>query len=252
MFAWLRRLLKRVRTGYLPDPPDSRDRPIGRLRLATEIPAAHSLDDPRLSPVKDQGGTSSCVGQAVANGVRLAFRALGRTVPDLSALFAYFNARREAGQRVTDSGTYIRSAIKALTKLGICAEAAWPQRSPVNRQPRWGAYRGAHDFRGVRGYYRIPERDVQSVREAIASGRPVVGGWQVDRPFTSNSGPEVQGPCTGPSIGGHAMLIVAYLENGNFVILNSWGPDWRTNGRQVVSEAFVREARDKWAIDMAA
>jgi hypothetical protein len=167
-------------------------------------------------------------------------------------LFPYYNARRYHQRSVSDNGTGVRYTIKAAKRFGLTLESVWPMRPAyVNRKPGWNAYRMAHDRHGVRGYYRIPRGDVDSVRRAIASGWPVVAWWVIDQAFKSSKGPTVIGPCDlTKRAGNHCMLIPSYYDNGDLGLLNSWGAGWRHNGRQRVTEAFVAEGRDLWAIDV--
>jgi hypothetical protein len=249
----LRRLFSsRPVWGALPDPPDSRDTLITSAGLPDKLPPAATVD--RGQPPKSQGRSGSCVGQGVAEGFQLALLGLGRECPELSALFVYYNARRyHQRRRVTDNGTSVRFGIKAARRFGVCTERVWPMRvASKNRKPGWSAYRGAHDYHGIRNYYRIDRSDdLDNVRRAIANGLPVVAWWRIDKAFKGNTGATVIGPCDPNTYAGnHCMLIVSYYDNGDFGILNSWGSRWRHNGRQRVTAPFVRAGMDKWAIDV--
>lgn len=239
--------------GYRPDQRDDRDHML-RLQapgLPPRAPQKASVLTARYA-IKDQGGTASCVGQALANAVRLGYLVGNESqCPDLSALFAYFNGRKESGDDVVvDSGTYLRESVKAIQKFGLAPELAWPFSAwNVNKQPSWNSYRTAHDYRGLRAYYRISSGDVDGVRAAIASKRPVVAGWMVSRSFVEHTGNGVIGPQLEPFLGGHALLIGAY-DGPHFTIVNSWGEAWGKRGLATVDEGFVRQARDIWAIDV--
>lgn len=236
--------------GYLKDPVDLDDRLFSELAgLSSAIPPDASVDSGVV--VKDQDGTSSCVGQAVAQALRLAYMVDGKQAPDLSASYVYYNARRNHYSTVADIGTYIRSAMKMVIKLGVPEESLCPfVPSKINSKPSWDAYRYAFQHRGIRGYYRIPSGDVDAVRKSLANRKPVVAGWKVDKAFQSRTGPDVIDAITKDFIGGHAMVIVAYDNASTFTLLNSWGRTWRRNGRQRVSEDFIRKAYDCWSIDV--
>lgn len=247
-FATLSRWRWRGFVGWIPDPRDPRDKSIDVLGLATDIAPEHSLD--RGFAPKDQSRSNSCTGQGAATALRLAYLAQGIDCPDLSALFPYYTGRREHQTRVTDDGTFIRATVKSIARFGICAEHRWPfALSRVNRQPGWSAFRAAHDYRGLRGYYRIPKGDTMAVRRAIHADRPVIAGWEVNRAFTLRTGPEVIDTLIGPFIGGHCMTIAAYHRDDTFTLLNSWGA-WRQNGRQRVTEGFIAKGIDLWALDI--
>lgn len=246
--GWFQRWRWRGFWGCHPDPLDRRDRLIGELGLAPDIAPEASID--RHFAPKNQARSQSCCGQGLAAGLRLAYLAQGIDCPELSALFPYYTGRREYTTRVRDVGTYIRAVVKATVRFGVPPELRWAfAMTRVNRQPVWSAFRAAHDFRGLRGYYRIPKGDTDSVRRAIHAKCPVIAGWSVDEAFTKVTGPNVIGPCRGTIVGGHCMAIVSYHRDRTFTLLNSWGANWRNGGRQRVTDDFVAEGSDLWALD---
>lgn len=238
--------------GYLPDKHDPRDLKLSaRLGALAESPppASASVKNDAVGP-KDQGQTSSCTGQAAAQAVRLAYLWAGDECPELSALFAYYMGRAQYGGETSDDGSYLRTVIRGVQQLGLAEEAVWPfADEQVNHHPRIGAYRSAYDRRGLRHYHRIDSGDVDGVRRAIASGYPVVGGWQIGQSFLDWDG---QGAISGQvmPVGGHALPIVAYAADGTFELLNSWGPGWGRNGYAVVDEMFVSAIQDAWAVEV--
>jgi hypothetical protein len=227
--------------GYLKDPPDTRDRDFRMLGVGESPPSASVRSRP-VQP-KDQKGTQSCAGQAVAQGIRTAYLQLGLECPDLSGLSLYHWSRALWGGQKSDGGTYLRTTIQAAQKLGCPAETKWPFSVPnVNKAPPPTALFDGARRRGLRSYYRVP---------AIAAGYPVVGGWQIDRDFLNNSGPaRIDYIRPSAFIGGHAMLIEEYDSSG-FGLLNSYGLDWREDGRAECTDAFVAQAIDLWAIDVS-
>jgi hypothetical protein len=211
----------RRRFGWLPDLLDARDRRFAELDLPERVPLEATLLTKPVA-IADQNGTGSCVGQAVAQGVRMAYR-VGNSepCPTLSALFVYFNARKLGGEKLVDDGTTLRNGIKAVQKFGICPETEWPfAKAAVNRMPDWAAFRYAHDRRGVRGYYRIDDGDLLAVKRAIANRRPVVAGWQVSPSFVAHRGATVVGGQQTPFVGGHAMVVAGYTVS-SWRIVNS-------------------------------
>lgn len=238
--------------GYVPDPPDSRDLELDVLGLAgSGLPVAHSLLS-HCGPVLDQGGTNSCVAQSIAQAIRTEQRADGDDDAQLiSRLALYFDARAQHGAELRDAGTYIRAAFKALARLGAPPEAAWPWNvRRINRSPSFSARWAAHDFRGVRGYYRIYDRGadrLHAIRSAIASNRPVVAGWAIDADFTRDAGPHVIG-AQGKTVGRHAMALVGY-DGDQFELVNSWGTGWRNGGFARVTSEFVLASEDVWVVD---
>lgn len=238
--------------GYLQDKPDARDSKfaarLGAL-AASPPPASASVKNPAVGP-KDQGMTSSCTGQAVSQAVRLGYLWSGHACPELSALFAYYMGRAEYGGETSDDGSYLRTVIKGVVTLGVPDEAAWPfVEHDVNRHPNYRAYRAAFDRKGARGYHRIDAGDVDGVRRAIASGYPVVGGWDVDQGFVDWNGQTVISGQIAP-IGGHALPVVSYAADGTFELLNSWGAGYGRRGYAVVDETFIAQGTDLWAVEV--
>lgn len=245
-------LLRRRGLGWVPNAPDDRDRDVDQMGLAAAAPAEVDLM-PFAGPVRDQGPSSSCVGQALAAAVTIREAEAGFVCGPASALHPYYHARRMAGPVVRDAGCYIRLACSSMVKLGIPDERHWPFRLlRVNRRPGWDAERHAHQRRGG-GYYGISDWGdgrVEAVRAALAAGHPVVFGTQVGRSFVPDVGPVVAGVPRDdePLAGGHAMVLVGYETRPDglvFRCLNSWGDRWRDGGTCWLTEEYVRWARTR-------
>ena len=237
--------------GYYPDEPDPRDIHLADLVLkGMDLPRRVSLTERYSFSSRDQGATNSCVGFAVSTAIRAALEIDRKVRPELSALFVYYVSRKEHqfGPLLLDGGTYLRTALKAVIRFGVPTERLHPASLGTSRAPSWRALRDAHDYRGVRGYYRIAAGDVHGVRLALASGRPVVGGFLVGKSFLDTNGPHRIVQQSAPFVGGHALVVSGY-DGDDFEIVNSWGPSWRNGGRAFVSEAFMGAGMDLWAID---
>jgi hypothetical protein len=237
--------------GYLPDEPDHRDRYLAELLLGTiDLPRRVSLTDQYTFSARNQGATNACVGFAVSTALRAALEIDRKKRPELSAFFVYYLARKEHdfSPILLDGGTYLRAALKAVIRFGAAEERLHPASAGTSRAPSWRALRDAYDYRGLRGYYRIPAGDVQGVRQALASGRPVVAGFLVGQSFLDNDGPTRIVQQSAPFAGGHAVVVSGY-DGDDFEIVNSWGASWRNGGRAKISEAFMGAGTDLWAID---
>ena len=246
------RLLGQPALGYKPCGKDSRDQACSVLleRIgAASGTLPESIDLWRDYPIIDQAGTQSCAGCSVAQGLRIAFAEDGRSVPALSALFLYYNARRDAAPAATsvsDDGTTFRNVMRGLMRLGVCPESRWPiQTITENTRPSWLAYRDAADYRGLRGYYRCASID--DIKRALGARRPVVIGLDVDSEFVKTNGPGYVADTPG-GLGGHGVLLTGYDKQGRFHLVNSWGSRWR-GGKILVGEAFVRRNQAAWALD---
>lgn len=233
-----------------PDVPDPRDRPFAaHPASAASIPAAASVDVASVHP-KNQLQTSSCVGNAWSQALRLAYLATGVECPELSALYVYRIARNIDGT-TGDDGSFLRSGAQAVQKLGCAPESEWPfAESKIADQPTFQMEHAAFDRDGVRRYYRIAAGDTNGVRKAIAAKLPVVAGWDVDNAFCSSDGTQLIDVQNQADIaGGHAIAIVGYRADGTFDLINSWG-QWGHNGRFRVTEGFMAAGTDLWALSL--
>jgi hypothetical protein len=182
---------------------------------------------------------------AAAQAFRLSLLAAGVECPELSALHNYVLNRATWGGQGVDAGSYVRAAMKAIAKFGICTEALWPfAMLRVNRSPSMGAFHDGYHRRLLEGFYRIGTP--AEVRYAIGVERAaVVGGFKVGKAFMAYESGVLEAPEEG---GGHAIVIEDYLPDGSFGILNSWGAGWGQRGRGRVSEGWVRAGTDLWAV----
>lgn len=237
------------RFGCLPDYEDLRDLFFGAHpeALVPALPWA-SIEN-SLVVSKAQGNTNACTGCAMAQSLRLTLLKRGVECPELSDMAIYRTARNLDGEK-NDLGSYLRSVIKAVQKVGAPTEAHWPHNeAKVNAQVPFGAVHSGFDASGLRHYYRVTS--VDAVRRAISSGLGVVGGWQVTEAFRDWDGNGLA-PNHGDKIGGHALPIVAYGTDGTFRLLNSWGTGWGQHGYAIVDEAFIDSGSDLWALDISA
>ena len=149
-----------------------------------------------------------------------------------------------------DDGTYIRLCFEVLSRFGICREdlpagkGGWPYNlTKVATLPDLMAMRAATAHR-IHSYYRITEKGndrLEAIITALQGKHPVVFGTSIDDAFLSvkDLTPWVK---TGPSIGGHATIIVGYLRGLGFIVKNSWGQDWGENGFCIMKpEVFLSD-----------
>ncbi len=244
--------------GYLEDPVDTRDWDIDKMGLASAPQGAggHSLMEFE-GEIYNQGRSNSCVGQAIGGAIhnvenQAAARGVDIVPAKPAVLCIYYPSRVEhEGRRVTDNGTYLRTAASALFKLGCPNDSEWPfsdRTAKVNRRPRMGATMRGMGRRGGE-YYRILEAGdgrITAIKAALHAGHPVCFGTRVNNAFLSSNGPsliEIPGGI-GDFAGGHAMVIVAYKHTDPagtlFKVRNSWGTGWRDGGYAWLTEEYIR------------
>ncbi|MEQ8557429.1 MAG: C1 family peptidase [Henriciella sp.] len=218
--------------GCLPDEP-GQSFPTLEKTGAIERPAKVDLRS-YCSPVEDQRKVGSCVANAVVGALEYHQVRRGERVRDLSRLFVYYNARKLADKEIHDTGSSRRKALASVLGWGVCPEAMWPyQHAMVNEPPTKDCYTAAERFRGVE-FAELEHGD--AVKDALASGLPVVFGMAVPRLLMGIEGRKgrMRPPAGGrweDARSGHAMLIVGYDDRENaFLVRNSWGTDWGEEG----------------------
>jgi C1A family cysteine protease len=147
-----------------------------------------------------------------------------------SRLFWYYNVRVLEGTAGVDSGGQLRDMVKALARQGVCPESEYPYLvSRFARKPPKRCYRHAAEHQAIR-YMRVPQ-EKDSLRAAVAAGKPVAFGMTVYESFESEAVArtgKVPVPArTERDVGGHAMAIVGYDERRvAYLVRNSWGTAW--------------------------
>ena len=242
---------------WVKDPVDTRDH-IWQIQPLTAIPSSVDLR-PYSSAIEDQGQLGSCTGNAIAAAIELVDRKKNKPL-EVSRLFIYYQERLLEGTISVDAGAYIRDGIKACYTWGAPVESLWPYTiSKFATKPSTAAYTDALR-RKVTGYQRCT--DFAAVKNALASGYPVVAGFSVYSSFyniTSNGIMPYPNVTTEHSLGGHAICIVGYNDNyggtpgnGRFICKNSWSSRWGKNGYfympyQVIQNTFM--SSDFWVIN---
>jgi hypothetical protein len=208
-------------------------------------------------PVGNQGQQGSCVAWSSAYGARSILEAArtNQRQTVFSPSFLYNQIGLDGCQ-----GSYINRAMEYMTKQGSVTYQQFPyDENDCSRVPDRSLIQEAGKYK-MRGYNRLSAGDrndaidITAIKQNLAQGAPVVIGMMVGQSFMQNMlGKDVWIP--EPSdrnmmgFGGHAMCVVGYDNKkygGAFLIMNSWGPEWGTNGfawvRYPEFNYFVREA----------
>jgi len=248
-------------TGWIPDPPDSRDytvahprvRPaLDRLQIAAPvIPLPAAVDLRTFFPVPvNQGALNSCTAATTAGLISyFQQKAYGRSL-DASVMFLYKAARNLLGAH-GDSGAVLRTAMQALRLFGVAPEFVWPS-DPMNldAEPQAFHYAYASNYK-AKTYYRLdepglsPDALMARVRTNLAAQLPSMFGFFVF-PSIVLAGPDgaIPYPVRGETpTESHALVAVGYddarqVRNpidgrttiGALRVRNSWGPAWGDGG----------------------
>jgi hypothetical protein len=199
------------------------------LGQAEELPQALVLAYVRPRIV--QRG-NSCYGAAFAHALIGSARRVGYEIdPSYLAIYALARELQHPNAKtLPDEGSFTHRVLEAITDWGIVDRKRWPDWSDV-LAPTPIDVKEAGSLALVTGIYRIyedgPARTTR-IREAIAQGHHVVFGMEVDRRYEVWREGTYDG-LQGPSLGGHAQVIVGYAP-GRFLVLNSWGSAWGEDG----------------------
>jgi hypothetical protein len=237
--------------GYLHDKLPDSVKPLHTLIGASSVlPDSASVRDLRVSP-KNQSSTDSCLGMSGAQAWRISALKLGLPCPDLSGLVPYKLGRASLGMGDQDNGMSYGGLTAAVERFGMASEESYPfSVLKVNWNIPATALHDAYDRRGIRGIYAIDQADADGVRRALAKGICVIGAWQVDGAFMTNTGDTLIDVPTGSILGYHSMVIEDYEPDGTFGILNHYDIVWRLNGRCRFTERYVKSSMGFLAFDL--
>jgi C1A family cysteine protease len=239
--------------GFLRDPDQTNGNDFKGFVLRSTLKASSSDVSLReFCTDTSQWDIGACAGNATADSIEILSALAHPEEPaeQLSRLFVYSMARTRDGTLEKDGGTYIRSCFDVLSTLGICKETTWPyDTSKVFVSPSLLAQREALGHK-IHSYYRIKatgDGRLDEIVSALKSHHPVVFGTLIDSSFMPNSGSGLIDKPVGNTIGGHAMIVVGYIE-GNFLVKNSWGSNWRDGGFALFTPEYMMwdETCDLW------
>lgn len=230
------------------------------------------------APIMDQGQFGSCTGHGTSQLIYTAMNAAGDPlpwVPSQSDPYAGGRARARAAAadptkplpKLTDDGAMPADVMAWISNWGI-RKSKGPtadgrnsdcDSSNVNAEPTLEQLEEDVLFVVV-GEYRIDETADDVVTQicfCLDEGIPVGIGAFVDTVFEdwSPGSSPVPAPNTNdPTGGGHWFAIQGYITlNGKrvFKITNSWGIGWGDGGHAYVSEEFVKQAWDLYAMQVS-
>ncbi len=220
--------------GTAKDRRDSRDYLYEPPRFKAKLPRQVDLR-PHMPPVYNQHHLNSCSANAIAAAVWFEERHRhDPRHPSPSRLFIYYNERAIEGCIAHNEPVSLRDGYKTVARHGVCTERMWPYDvRRFRRCPPKHCYVRAEDHRAIR-YARL-EQSLRTMRVCLAAGQPFTAGFAVHETFKSKLVKET-GVVPLPSprerrLGGHAMLVVGYLEDSrHFIVRNSWGSSWGAGG----------------------
>lgn len=225
------------------------------------------------SAVWDQGDLGSCTGFASKSAMEMLEKKQGNPIV-LSALFQYYNERKDQHTLNDDSGASIAEAIIALQRYGICRDKLWDYsnyKTKFRIRPSAKCYSDAClqvdlDAAGVHGHAQLPNNG-DDIMAALASQQAVIIGISIYESFMNSvksSGPlagivPVPNTKTEALDGGHALFMVGYqtmvgidgTAERHYIVKNSWSTDWGDKGYCYIPARIIENpdlTSEIWAI----
>jgi C1A family cysteine protease len=192
-------------------------------------------------PIFDQKSEGSCTAQA-GTGV-YCFLLKQRGVKfEGSRNFLYYTERLMNGNIFKDEGASLHTTSKALVKYGICDEALWPYtKLDLYLEPPPICWKSGLTHK-ISSYTHL--RTLEDMKECLDGGSPFIFGLAVYESFelTDSSGYVVMPKPYEKLLGGHALVILGYLEDKKvFIGRNSWGSSWGDHGYFYLPYEFMMD-----------
>lgn len=219
-----------INSGYLPLPSEKYEKiPLaGRISTTKAYPSSVSIDCP---PILNQGSEGSCVSWGVGYAARsISWEGLyGGAYSYSTNIFSPEYIYNQIKVSDCASGSYVTDGLDLIQDQGVCVWNDMPYTDvscdlyPDNYQVQQAA-----NFK-IANYTRL-SITLDAFKDQLAAGKPIVVAGPVYRQFYYLGYNEVQTK-TVRNYGGHCYCCVGYDDSKNaFLVMNSWGTSWGTNG----------------------
>ena len=222
------------------------------IELLEDVPSSHDLSK-WFPPPGDQGSQSSCVGWALAYGIKSYQEAveLQRPPTEPEHMFSPSFIYNQINEWGCYGGSSILQALNLMKRSGVATLESFPyDEDDCEEIPSDGVKGDAKQYT-ISGWKRVEYRSEGAMKTLLVNGQPVVVGMMTDDWFYKLDEGEVYRVSSRRSNGGHALVVVGYDDRrGAYKVLNSWGTGWGDNGygwiaydlfADVVHEAYILE-----------
>lgn len=208
--------------------------------FCAEVPTYHTLVTRREGKILVSG---NCTAQALAGAVEYLLKRIRRNEECPSRLAIYYAERSMLGTIMEDSGAMLSDGLAVLQYHGWMPESSWPYRPEhFTEAPTHAAIASMHTRRLIN--HEPLMHDAATLRWELAGGNPVAAGIMVYENFETVGSDGELGMPSGKQLGGHAVLLVGYREDGKFLVRNSWGTDYGMVGHCWIPEAYLTDPRE--------
>jgi hypothetical protein len=191
----------------------------------------------------NQGQQSSCVGWAVAYGMKSYQEARERNTRPVNNSQVYSPAfvYNQIKLGNCGGGASIVQALNLLKVNGVSTMEDFPyNQSDCSSLPPQNIRQRAKN-NAIAEWRRVNYSDDIEVKSQLNSGFPVVIGMRIDQGFEQLGFNQVYNGPSGNEAGGHAMVVTGYDDARQaYKILNSWTTNFGTNGYAWVSYSAFR------------
>ncbi|GGH77051.1 MAG: peptidase C1 [Bacteroidetes bacterium] len=224
------------------------------IQLLKNVPSEFDLSKWFPKP-GDQGSQASCVGWALAYGLKSyqEARRLQRPPTEQDHVFSPAFIYNQISDNCY-SGSNLREALELMRRSGVAPMTSFPYDDEDCSKIPGNSIKVEAKAYVIGGWKRVEYRNEGQMKTFLVHGKPVVVGLETDTWFDNLSDGEVYRVSSNRYTGGHAVVVIGYDDRrGAYKILNSWGEDWGENGygwiayelfEKVVHEAYIVEDAD--------
>lgn len=198
----------------------------------------------------NQGQQSSCVGWAVAYGLKSYQEARERNIKPTSnnQIYSPSFIYNQIKLNNCGGGSSIVQALNLLKSSGVSTIEDFPySQNECSALPNQNIKQKAKN-NAIAEWRRVNFVDDIEIKSQLNSGFPVVIGMWVDQGFENLGMNQIYSGPSGPEMGGHAMIVAGYDDSKQaYKILNSWSANFGTNGYAWVSyNAFKTRVKEAY------
>jgi hypothetical protein len=228
---------------------DYKDIPLATSAMMGTLPSKVDLSSWFPTP-GNQGQQSSCVGWAVAYGLKSYQEARERNVKPTTnnQIYSPSFVYNQIKLGNCGSGSNIVQALNLLKSNGVATISDFPYNQlDCYSIPNENIKQKAKNY-AIAEWRRVDFKDDIEVKSQLNSGFPVVIGMRVDQGFQDLGFNRIYMGPSGLEKGGHAMVVTGYDDSKQaYKVLNSWGLTFGTNGYAWISyRAFKSRVREAY------
>jgi uncharacterized protein (TIGR02145 family) len=205
------------------------------------VPSTFALDVPSVP--FDQGPIGSCVSCATA-GEKSILDHLQYNTPYINGGIIYSPSFIYDQVKSSPTDCSVGSTCVANFNLVISSGDCTLQQMPYDEttcsiMPTATQFSEASSHK-IAQYLAIDPLDVNTIKQYIYAGTPVIIAFQVDEGFEELGPTSIWSSFGSTSLGSHCTLLYGWDDNRNaFKMLNSWGSNWADNGSTWIDYNFL-------------